>query len=182
MRVIAAGMKQRLFVKLFTPIIPVVLLLAFGNGCTKIKGCTDPAALNYVSAAQVSDSSCQYYGTVTFYFAAPGPQAIVVVNASPAQTGTVSTPITGTVACGDSGCATFTLSPGSYTDSVSSSLFTWKDTFTVTSKGCTTILLPQSTGYLSFWCSNISYGSITVTVDNRVSTITNFPSTAPVCR
>jgi hypothetical protein len=42
----------------------LAVLLIFTNGCQKERGCTDPIAINYNSAADESDESCVYSDTV----------------------------------------------------------------------------------------------------------------------
>ena len=42
----------------------LAVLLIFTNGCQKERGCKDPIAINYNSAADESDESCVYSDTV----------------------------------------------------------------------------------------------------------------------
>lgn len=65
----------------------------------------------------------------------------ITVNVS-GQSGTISSYYSGgTVNCGDSGCANFSLAPGNYAISASCQSYTWSGTATVTAGGCFTLRL-----------------------------------------
>lgn len=53
--------------KNFKAILALFFCLAFFNSCKK-EGCTDIYATNYDSAAKTNDGSCQYEGTVQFWY------------------------------------------------------------------------------------------------------------------
>ena len=50
-------------------ILMVVIILPLFSGCEKkILGCTDPNSINFNSSANVNDGSCQYEGSIVFWY------------------------------------------------------------------------------------------------------------------
>ena len=122
-----------------------ILMLTIMSGCKKdVYGCTDFAAYNYNSAANINNGTCVYYGNVTFWFASNMANATVTINN---QTGTITGYYTGGAPqCGAVGCANFTLPVGTYTYTAQSSQYTWGMTgtpltATITANDCATYLL-----------------------------------------
>ena len=95
------------------------------NGCSKVQ-LTAPVNTTTTGKATFWISSDLACGPIT-----------VTCNGS---TGSITSYYTsGTPACGASGCASFTLNPGTYTYSGKCSSKTWSGTVTVSSNGCSTI-------------------------------------------
>ena len=146
------------------------------------------SSTSWTGSVDVSSNGCnaillpQNSGNVTFYFDQNGPNATVNIGG---QTATVSSNYqTGAPTCGilAAGCANFTLTPGTYNYSASSTLTTWSGSVTITAEGCTEVSLPQSTGAATFWTSSSSFGNITVTVNGGTGVITGFTSVGtPTC-
>ncbi|MBN8834286.1 MAG: hypothetical protein ABS68_13175 [Niastella sp. SCN 39-18] len=96
--------------------------------------------------------------------------------------------------CGTSGCATFSLNPGTYNYIASSSSGSWSGTAVVTANGCNRIQLTGGNGggggggynsvaNVTFWvASDLGCGNITVSCGGTTHTITSFyGSGAPSC-
>ena len=78
-------------------------------------------------------------GDVTFYTSTNYGTVSVSING---QSGGISYPITfGTPSCNESGCANFSLSPGTYSFSASCSIGTWSGNVTIVPNGCMTVHL-----------------------------------------
>lgn len=54
-------------ITLFLISIIVLSVLVF-TGCAKEEGCTDPDSINYSATAEVDDGSCEYEGSVVFWY------------------------------------------------------------------------------------------------------------------
>ncbi len=62
----------------FILIIPVLLILALTlTGCRGNRGCTDPEAVNYDPYAERDDRSCEYEGSLVFWFGQTASEALV---------------------------------------------------------------------------------------------------------
>lgn len=121
----------------------VFVLLTTIMGCqkepVKIFGCTDPSATNYNSSANTDNGTCSYSGRVTFWYNSNGTNATVYVGGYVAYV-TQYYP-TYDPSCGSSGCANFTLPPGTYSYSASSTWSSWSGYVTITKNGCAMICL-----------------------------------------
>lgn len=90
-------------------------------------------------------------------------------------------------ACGSTGCATFDLSPGTYSYSASCTSKTWSGSITITAGGCSKIQLTSSgggstTGQGMFWiATDQGCGNITVVCNGITRTITSVYGSAPSC-
>jgi hypothetical protein len=121
----------------------VVLLCMTGiMGCSD-EGCTSINACNYDDEAKIDDGSCINKGAVTFWqdSLASGYDVIVTINATEA---TISSRLGGVPACHASGCASFSLCPGSHhytAREVFPGLNTWSGDATATEEGCLVIKL-----------------------------------------
>ncbi len=112
------------------------------TGCiAKVNGCTDPSATNYNSSANTSDGSCVYTGDIVFYQMVGGGFGTTTVNILDASShfasATITSDMTGTPSCGQSGCANFSnlaVGVGSY--SATDGFTNWSGYFTITSNGC----------------------------------------------
>lgn len=109
----------------------------------KQKGCTDVNACNYDADAEKNDGSCINKGTVTFW-----QNSSSSLENTDVIIGTASSYITADYSsspnCSASGCASFTLCPGTYdyvAEEDSPGLGIWVGTITVTSDGCTKVEL-----------------------------------------
>lgn len=100
----------------------------------------------------------------------------------------------GAPACGASGSATFTLSPGTYAFTASCSGLNWSGTVTVTANNCSKMELTSSgtggggggsgtTGQAMFWiASDLGCGNISVNCNGVTKTISSYYSAgAPAC-
>ncbi|MBS1782955.1 MAG: hypothetical protein JSS78_07800 [Bacteroidetes bacterium] len=95
----------------------------------------------------------------------------------------------GAPSCGASGCATFTLKPGTYSFTASCSNKNWSGNVTVTSNGCYKMQLTGSgngnntTGQVMFWTQeNTNCGAITVNCGGYTSSVGSYYSSgAPSC-
>lgn len=93
----------------------------------------------------------------------------------------------GTPPCGQVGCATFDLAPGTYNYTASCSGKNWSGTINITTGGCNRIQLTSSggptPGQLTFWVrSDLGCGPISVTCNGVTRTITQYYSGgAPNC-
>lgn len=102
----------------------------------------------------------------------------------------------GVPSCGSTGCATFTLNPGTYSVVASCSSKSWTGSVTVTANGCATLRLDaagnggggsggggSSTGNAMVWTQvDHSCGNINVTINGTTKTISSYYSSgAPSC-
>lgn len=89
--------------------------------------------------------------------------------------------------CGSSGCATFDLSPGTYSYTASCTSKTWNGSITITAGGCSRIQLTSSgggstTGQGMFWiATDQGCGNITVVCNGITRTISSYYASAPPC-
>ena len=89
--------------------------------------------------------------------------------------------------CGAAYCATFTLTPGTYSYTATCSSKTWSGSITITAGDCSKIQLTSSgggstTGQGMFWiASDLGCGNINVTVNGITRTISTFYASAPSC-
>lgn len=135
----------------------VLGMIFFSSSCNK-KGCTDSSACNYSYEATKDDGTCNYgcgssssssssggtssggtsSGRVTFYTQSDlGCGTIYVSISGQSSKSITSYYSSGISGCDKSGCANFTLTPGTYTYTASCSGYNWGPTsFTVTSNGC----------------------------------------------
>ena len=91
-------------------------------------------------------------------------------------------------ACGASGSATFSLSPGTYSYTASCTGKTWNGTITITVGGCSTVQLTSSggggggTGNGVIWTAiDQGCGNITVVCNGQTRTISSYYSSTPAC-
>ncbi|MBS1775927.1 MAG: hypothetical protein JSS64_06560 [Bacteroidetes bacterium] len=95
----------------------------------------------------------------------------------------------GAPSCGASGCATFTLNPGTYNFTASCSNKNWSGSVTVTANGCYKMQLTGNgnsggnNGQVMFWTqTNSNCGSITVNCGGYSASVSSyFSSGAPSC-
>ena len=131
----------------FTNLLIVVMVVSMAGlmGCKKdVSGCTDPAGINYNPDANVENGTCQYIGEVTFWQSGSPSYGITTVYVNGVSSSITSDYSSGTPDCGTSGCANFTLEPGTYNYTAEESGLlgaTWSGTVTVTSNGCLTVKL-----------------------------------------
>jgi hypothetical protein len=126
----------------YSSLILLSLLIAGITGC-KQPGCTEFNACNYDADAEKNDGSCVNKGKVTFWqsTATSYNYTDVTING---QFATITQDLSATPACDASGCANFSLCPGSYSYSAveqSPGTAVWNGTVTVTSDGCMRIEL-----------------------------------------
>lgn len=90
------------------------------------------------SSSSSSNSGGQSTGQVTFYTSSDLGCGSIYVTVSGYTTKSISNYYSGGItSCGASGCATYTLYPGTYYYSAYCSGYTWSSTsFTITSNGC----------------------------------------------
>ena len=97
---------------------------------------------------------------------------------------------TSTPSCGAAGCATFDLSPGTYSYTASCTGKNWSGSITITAGGCSTIELTNSggggggstTGQTMFWiASDLGCGNITVVCNGISRIINSVYGTSPSC-
>jgi hypothetical protein len=128
-------------------------------------------------------------GQAMFWIASDFSCGNITVNCN-GQTQTISAFYSGgEPACGASGTATFTMSPGTYSFSAACTGKTWNGTITITAGGCSKMQLTSSgggggsTGQAMFWiASDLSCGNITVNCNGQSRTISSFYSSgAPSC-
>lgn len=126
-------------------LISAVLLLTvivLMPSCKK-EGCTNASSCNYDPDAQKDDGSCINKGTVTFWQVNNSGYGYtdVTINGS---TGVITSEYAGTPTCNASGCASFTLCPGTYAYTATEQFpgtTTWSGTVTITDEGCATMWL-----------------------------------------
>jgi len=116
--------------------------VAFMAPSCKKEGCTNSGACNYDPDAEKDDGSCINKGTVTFWQITNSGYDFtdVTINGS---TAVITDEYSNTPTCNATGCASFTLCPGTYTFSASEQTgpTTWSGTVTVSDEGCTTMRL-----------------------------------------
>jgi hypothetical protein len=112
------------------------------TSCSK-QGCTSVNSCNYDADAKKDDGTCINKGLVTFWQNTTGStyDIVVTINATDA---TITTPLIDTPICDASGCANFSLCPGSHNytaHEVFPGLATWTGNAVSTEDGCTVIVL-----------------------------------------
>lgn len=123
--------------------ILLLTVLAFGGTSCKKEGCTNSGACNYDPDAEKDDGTCINKGQVTFWQINGSGYGYtdVTINGS---TAVITSEYSGIPACNSSGCANFTLCPGSYAYTAaeqSPGTATWSGIATVSEDGCMTIWL-----------------------------------------
>ena len=130
------------FTKLSFTILVIGVMSMLFSSCEKeeaeIYGCIHPSATNYSSYATADDGSCEYSGEVMFWYNSNGTSATINIGGKIRY---ISSYYSSAPSCGSSGCATFTLPIGSYNFMASSTWSTWSGTVSVTSTGCSKMLL-----------------------------------------
>lgn len=130
--------------KTSTYLLMFVMLLSVGamSSCKK-SGCVNVNACNYDPDAKKDDGTCIDKGQVTFWTNSNGTNYDIDVTINAAQSSTtvelVDAPI-----CDASGCATFSLCPGSHSYTAreaSPGTGTWTGNVVSVESGCTVILL-----------------------------------------
>jgi hypothetical protein len=111
-------------------------------GCGK-SGCDEVNACNYDADVKTNDGSCINKGEVTFWqdSSAIGHDIVVTINATEA---TSTAELQSAPLCGSSGCANFSLCPGSHNYTASEVLpgtRTWTGNVTASEDACTVVLL-----------------------------------------
>ena len=102
-------------------------------------------------------------------------------------TRTISSFYASAPSCGASGCATFDLSPGTYSYSASCTGKTWNGNITITAGGCSKVQLTSSgggstTGQGMFWtATNHGCGPINVVCNGITRTISSYYASMPAC-
>jgi hypothetical protein len=124
--------------------LALTMLLSIGamTSCKK-EGCTSVNACNYDADAKKDDGTCIDKGQVTFWTNNTGTNFDIAVTINAAQSSTtvelVDAPI-----CDASGCATFSLCPGSHSYTAREALpgtGSWSGNVVSVEGGCTVILL-----------------------------------------
>ncbi len=111
--------------------------VTFSSGCKK-DGCTNVNACNYDPDAEKNDGSCIEKGKVTFWQSSATSYNFtdVTINGS---TSTINVDLPSSPSCDESGCANFTLCPGTYSFSAveqTPGTATWNGSVTITDNGC----------------------------------------------
>ena len=130
-------------ITLTTLITLIIFSLFIFSSCTRdVRGCTDPAAVNYNNTATYNDGSCQYSGEVIFWHDENlGSYTTVYIDGYSNQ---ITLFYPGTAPnCGDVGCATFVLPAGNYTYDATTGPggYSWSGTVTVYANDCSDVLL-----------------------------------------
>jgi len=153
------------------------------ESCLRIQGCTDVTATNYNPNATYDNGTCKYNGQATFYFDQNGPSATVIMGGR--IDSVTANYQAGAPACGTGavGCANFTLPVGSYPYTASSATTNWSGTVIISANGCAEVALTQSTGSVTFWTANSTYGNITVVLGAGLGTgvVNSVLSSPPQC-
>ena len=129
----------------FSSLLAISLMTLISSCHKDVSGCTDPAAANYNSAANINNGSCSYKGNITFWFNTVMANATVTifdVSHHVVDSGAITTNYpNGLPGCGANGCANFTLPIGIYTYTAKSSAYMWSDTATVVANHCNLYML-----------------------------------------
>lgn len=105
----------------------------------EILGCTDPMSSTYNPMATINDGSCQYNGKVVFWINKNVYGITVTING---QMGYITKYYQDyNPTCGSDGCATFTLPVGSYSFHATNNSLDWNGNISITSNGCSPMLL-----------------------------------------
>ena len=125
----------------------ILIIASLLYSCKKKSGCNDSTAINFGTNADLNDGSCIYgpkvktgNGDIVFYKSPLG--GIDTVNV---QIGGILKQIKVSYSflpsCGQSGCANYSLSPGTYAftaDEIHGTMRHWSGNVTITSQTCTT--------------------------------------------
>lgn len=112
-----------------------------------------------------------YTGNVTFWTPSNCSTKPITVTAD-SISHTITQNYTSTTAgCGDSGCANFSLSPGTHNFTATNGDTTWTGTVSVTRGNCTLQQLTFATGNVTFWVDSNATNTV-VTIDSASANIT----------
>jgi hypothetical protein len=108
-----------------------------GSSSSSSSSGTTGSSSGGTSSSSSSSSGGSSLGQVTFWTASDlgcGSITVTVSGYTSASIGSYYT--SGISDCGATGCATYNLSPGTYSYSAECSSYTWSDSFTITANGC----------------------------------------------
>lgn len=125
-------------------LLALALLLSVSvlAGCSK-PGCTNVNACNYDADAKSDDGTCIDKGQVTFWTNSNGSNNDIIVTINATET-SITTELVDAPICDASGCATFSLCPGSHNYTAREALpgvGSWTGNVVALETGCTVILL-----------------------------------------
>ena len=121
-------------------ILITIALATIFTGCKKdIYGCTDSQAKNYDINANVNNNTCVYTGTVVFWQNTDQGKLTVTIDNQTKYT-TVYYP-KGLPECSNNSCATFELTPGIYSYTVTNFQYQWTGNLKVDNNICSKQLI-----------------------------------------